>query len=426
MSKTALLWLAGYGTSATMAFVNPAYGLFGYFLDYYGHPPIRWWGKGLVDLRWSLTIALITFIALLINHGKWPKLRTFDQPQTKWLLMFVVTTFIVTPTMAVVMDTSTKAVIELSKIAVLYFLITHTIRSRKHFGYLIIIQIVGVFWWGWDAFQRPSLIVSGRLEGIGGADSNSSNGAAAHMLAIMPFIGVVFLTGTLWEKAISLLAAPFVLNAFVLCNSRGAFLGLLVTGLYAVVVTKGKLRRSIFVALSLGAILFYNLMDPKFIERQSTIQNYDDRAATSRIELWKGALNLIKDHPLGVGAGGYDALSPIYAPEVVEEFGNERTVHNTYLLAASEWGIPGLIFFLAFLVGTFRELHRLRRISPSTPEQTTLQLQSLAIELGLIGFLTAGIFSNGLYSEAVYWLAAFTAVVRNLYINECQEPVNRQ
>jgi putative inorganic carbon (hco3(-)) transporter len=425
MSKTALLWLAGYGTSAIMAFVNPAYGLFGYFLDYYGHPPLRWWGKGLADLRWSLTISLVTLVALLINQNKLPKLRSLAHPQTKWLLMFVVTTFIVTPTMAVVMDASSKAVVELTKIAVLYFLIIHTIRSKEHFGYLIIIQIVGVFWWGWDAFQRPNLIVGGRLEGVGGADSNSSNGAAAHLLAIMPFIGVVFLTGKLWEKAISLLAAPFVLNAFVLCNSRGAFLGLLVTGLYALVMTKGRLRARIFAALSLGAILFYNLMDPKFIERQSTIQNYEDSSATSRIELWKGALNLIKDYPLGVGAGGYEVLSPIYAAEVVEEFGNERTVHNTYLLAASEWGIPGLVFFLAFLIGTFRELHRLRRVSPTTPEQTTLHLQSLAIELGLIGFLTAGIFSNGLYSEAVYWLSAFTAVLRNLYFNECQEAANR-
>jgi O-antigen ligase len=425
MSKTALLWLAGYGTSAIMAFVNPAYGLFGYFLDYYGHPPLRWWGKGLVDLRWSLTISLVTLVALLINQDKLPKLRSLAHPQTKWLLMFVVTTFIVTPTTAVMMDASSKAVVELTKIAVLYLLITHTVRSKKHFGYLIIIQIVGVFWWGWDAFQRPNLIVGGRLEGVGGADSNSSNGAAAHLLAIMPFIGVVFLTGRLWEKAISLFAAPFVLNAFVLCNSRGAFLGLLAAGLYTLVITKGKLRGKILVGLSLGAILFYNLIDPKFIERQSTIQNYEDRSAASRIELWKGALKLIKDYPFGVGAGGYEALSPIYAPEVVEQFGNERTVHNTYLLAASEWGILGLVFFLAFLIGTFRELHRIRRVSPTTPEQTTLQLQSLAIELGLIGFLTAGIFSNGLYSEVVYWLPAFTAVLRNLYFNECKEAANR-
>ena len=59
-------------------------------------------------------------------------------------------------------------------------------------------------------------------------------------------------------------------------------------------------------------------MDPKFIERQSTIQNYEDSSATSRIELWRGALNLIKDYPLGVGAGGYEVLNPNYATEVVE------------------------------------------------------------------------------------------------------------
>jgi putative inorganic carbon (hco3(-)) transporter len=425
MSNTALLWLTGYGMSVVMAFVNPAYGLFGYFLDYYGHPPLRWWGKDLIDLRWSLTISLVTLIALLINQDKLPRLKNLPHPQTKWLLMFVFTAFVVTLTMAIEADASSRAVIELTKITVLYFLITYTIRSKKHFGYLIILQIVGVFWWGWDAYQRPR-IVAGRLEGVGGADSNSSNGAAAHLLAIMPFLGTVFLTGKLWEKAISFLAAPFVLNAFILCNSRGAFLALLVTGLYAFVVTKGGLRGRILMGLTLGGILFYNLMDPKFIERQSTIQNSEDRSATSRIELWKGAINLVRDYPMGVGGGGYEALSPIYASEVVQDFENERTVHNTYLLAASEWGLPGLMFFIAFLVGTFRELHRIRRVSPTSPDQRTVHLQSLAIELGLVGFLTAGMFSNGLYSEAVYWLSAFTSVLKNLHFNDSKEAVNRQ
>jgi probable O-glycosylation ligase (exosortase A-associated) len=424
MSQTALAWVVAYTTSAFMAFVNPVYGLFGYFLDYYGHPPLRWWGKELPDLRWSLIISLITLVSVLIHQAKPLEVKTESNRQVRWLVLLVFTSFLVTPTMAVVKDQSWDKVIELIKLGVLYFLIIKTIRTKEDFHYLILIQIVGVFLWGWSAFEDPKR-VDGRLSGIGGPDSIRDNGTAAHLLGVLPFIGVVFLEGKVWEKVICLIAAPFVLNAFVLCNSRGAFVGLILTGLYTLLITKGRLRRKMVVGLSMGAVLFYSLMDPQFIERQKTIQNYEeDSSASSRIELWKAGLNLIKDHPLGVGGGGYDALSPIYAAEVVEAYGNERTAHNTYVLVASEWGLLGFIFFAAFLISTFRELHGLRKIPPTTPEQARLHLETYAIELGLFGVLAAGIFTNRLYAEAIYWLPAFAAVVKRLYLNERQETSN--
>jgi probable O-glycosylation ligase (exosortase A-associated) len=369
---------------------------------------------------------LITLVGLLIRQAELAKVKPESHRQAKWLVLFVFTSVLVTPTMAVVKDQSWDKTIEIIKLAILYFLITKTIRTKEHFHYLILIQIVGVFLWGWTAFDNPTRI-DGRLTGIGGPDSIRDNGTAAHLLAVLPFIGVVFLEGKLWEKVICLVAAAFALNAFVLCNSRGAFVGLLLAALYTLLITKGRLRKKMVVGLSMGAVLFYSLLDPQFIERQKTIQNYEeDGSASSRIELWKGGLNLIKDHPLGVGGGGYDALSPVYAAEIVEAYGNERTAHNTYVLVASEWGLPGLVLFLTFLITTIHELHRLRKISPVTPAQTRLYVETYAIELGLIGVLAAGIFTNRLYAEAIYWLPAFAAVVKNLYLNERQETSDRQ
>lgn len=426
MPNTALLWLIAYATGAIMAFVNPAYGLYAYFLDYYAHPPLRWWGKALPDLRWSLIIAVVTLVAFLFNQNRLSRLKTEPHPQTKWLIMFVLTTFLVTHTVAVLQETSWDNAVELAKLAVLYFLIIKTIRTKEHFHYLILIQILGVFSWGWNAFENPKRR-AGRLYGIGGPDSIRDNGTAAHLLSILPFIGVVFLEGKRWEKAICLLAAPFAINAFILCNSRGAFVGLLLTGLSALLIAKGPFRRKMILGMTMGAILFYSLVDPQFIERQKTIQNYEeDKASISRIELWKGAVKLVRDHPLGTGGGGFDALSPVYAPEVVEASGNQRTAHNTYVLAASEWGVPGLIFFLGFLISTFRELHRLRKASPITREEKRMYAETYAIELGLIGVLAAGIFTNRLYAEAIYWLPAFTSVLKDLYFNERKETTDNQ
>jgi len=426
MSLTAFVWVTAYTTSAIMAFVNPAYGLFGYFLDYYGHPPLRWWGDELPDLRWSLIISLVTLGALVICQEKLAKLKNLPHPQTKWLLMLIATTFIVTPTMAVAKDQSWEQTIEIAKLGVLYFLIVRTVRSHVHFRYLMLIQIVGALWWGWNAFEDPKRIGT-RLEGIGGPDSVTSNATAAHLLAIFPLIGVLFLEGKGWERIVCVLAGVLSLNAFILCNSRGGFVALIVTGLYAILITRGRFRRKIMVGMTIGAVLFYSLMDPQFIERQSTIKNYEeDDSATSRLELWKGAIRLIQDYPLGTGGGGFAELSPVYAADVVEAYGKNRTAHNTYLLAAAEWGIAGFMFFAGFLVSTICELHRLRNISPTTANEIRMYRESYAIELGLIAVMVAGLFTNRVYAEAIYWLSAFTAILKNLYLNERKDASNSQ
>jgi len=163
-------------------------------------------------------------------------------------------------------------------------------------------------------------------------------------------------------------------------------------------------------------------MDPQFMERQmTTLAQEKDTAQSHRIISWKGSLNLIMDHPLGTGGGGFIALSPIYIPEIVDVHrGEKRNVHNTYLQAAAEWGVLGAIFLLMFLVTTLRELHRMRKDFPKTPEEERLQAESVAIEMSLIGFMVAGMFITRLYAEAFYWLAALTGVLRNIYAKELQ------
>ena len=141
----------------------------------------------------------------------------------------------------------------------------------------------------------------------------------------------------------------------------------------------------------------------------------NDGAASERVVSWKGGLRLIGDRPLGVGGGGYDMLSPVYAPEVVEAHEGElRAVHNTYLWAAADWGIAGLIAFLGFIVSAFLTLHRIRR--ETTSDQ--MKLETLALEIALISFLGAAVFINRMYAEILYWLVALAASLANIHDGE--------
>ncbi len=84
--------------------------------------------------------------------------------------------------------------------------------------------------------------------------------------------------------------------------------------------------------------------------------------------------------------------------------------------------------YVGFLWAIFRELGRIRRRVPDTPGGQRIVLESVALTLGLTGTLVAGIFSDRLYGEVVYWLAAFTALLRHMHTLELQaehEAANR-
>ncbi|HEX4972518.1 MAG TPA: hypothetical protein VFV69_15795, partial [Steroidobacteraceae bacterium] len=64
MSLTGLAFVAAFfGVMGLALFRHPMWGLYGYVAVFYLHPPSRWWGAALPDLRWALLAAAVTLIA---------------------------------------------------------------------------------------------------------------------------------------------------------------------------------------------------------------------------------------------------------------------------------------------------------------------------------------------------------------------------
>ncbi len=424
MSLTAIAWLIAYVGGAMMAFVHPIYGLLAYFLTYYQFPKYRWWGKALPNERWSLIISLVWLVGYWVKNPSLPHLRVRvkEHPQTIWLVLLVINGFLVTATTAVWVEKSWAHSLILFKFLVLYFLIVGTIRTTEHFTYAFYMHLYGIFSWGWSAYRDPRR-QAGRLYGIGGPNSIDDNGTASVLVAILPLAGSVFLTGTKWVKLACSATTIFVLNAFILCNSRGGMLGLVMEGLLALKISKGPMRKKIFLGMIVGSVLFYFLMDPQFIERQTIDEDYGtDGAAVSRMDSWKAALVLSKDYPFGAGGGGFEYLSPIYIPHIVEAHaGERRSVHSTYFVVLTDFGIQGFIFLMGFILSTFYELYDIRKKAPNTEEGRKIWLHSVALTLGFIGVLTAGAFTSRLIAEVLYWLPAFSAALKNLQVIESEK-----
>ncbi len=127
---------------------------------------------------------------------------------------------------------------------------------------------------------------------------------------------------TVRRRIVSVLAVALVLLCAVLTGSRGGQIVVLtVLGAYGLMRFGAK-------GLVLGAVLAAPLMllGGRSGEEASS-------STLERLDCWASALSIWRSHPvLGVGLGQFTEY-------------NYMTAHNSYLLALSELGLPGLLIF---------------------------------------------------------------------------------
>jgi O-antigen ligase len=136
-----------------------------------------------------------------------------------------------------------------------------------------------------------------------------------------------------------------------------------------------------------------------------------------RIEAWRGAVELVKDHPLGVGGQGFWELSPIYAADLVNRMGEKRDPHNTVVLVTSEWGIPGLTMYLIYYVTSWMLLADVRKRAMNG----MWYYRSVAVQLAMIGVFVAGLFTDRLYAEAPYWMGGLAVALQRMHAHALRQ-----
>lgn len=75
------------------------------------------------------------------------------------------------------------------------------------------------------------------------------------------------------------------------------------------------------------------------------------------------------------------------------------------------------MLFFAFMGVTIRLLHRVRK---RTPDSAWYFYRSLAVEVALIGTMTAAFFSSRLYGESIYWLCGLAFALHRLQSTELE------
>jgi len=296
----------------------------------------------------------------------------------------------------------------------LYFLAFWVVQDRRTIKTSVVIIMVTVALAAVMAIRDYAYVVGSdfekaRVDGIAG----HPNALGAFFNYYMFFYPAFFLLAPKRFRS-WLLLIPFGLcfRGIMVTFSRGAYLAF-ATGGAALAWFRNKVL--LVLAIAFGVLALSNpallpsgvryRMGMTVIETQPGIYQEDvtqnlEGSAASRIEIWRGAVQMIKGHPWwGVGYEAFSYFIPRYTQGTI----GHLDAHNTYLLIGAEMGIPTLMVFLIVLFLAWHYTFWLYRHT----EDRSMKAIALGFLAGLAALWVANMFGSRMNHPEVsgyFWI----------------------
>lgn len=416
-----LLYFVLFWAACVAALVNPVWGVVNYIMAYQLNPPAMWWGKPLADtgMRFSLLAAIFTLLGVLLARRRVPVIRP-SLSSIEWAIFGLLLLAVLNTVLGVGFGLSAASAFEkFWKLQVFVLLLVRLATTRGNFQLTIWAIIAGSFYLGYDAYTAPPhAFAKGRLEVFGGPDIATSSGAAAHLTAMLPIIGIGFLVARTWRgRAFAALAGALTINAIVLCRTRSAFVGLVAGAITALVLVPKDMRYRLRVLLVCGFLLGFQLTDINYWDRIGTLFDPSaldvDQAAIARAEIRAASLRMVADYPLGVGLGNF--------PNVIGQYAipyGGRAPHNTVVMCVTELGIVGAVLFLLILFESFRLAYLNYRLARFTEHAREHRVIAYGLLVALVSYFVAGLGTDRFTCESFWWVIVLPLCQRRVIAND--------
>jgi putative inorganic carbon (HCO3(-)) transporter len=305
------------------------------------------------------------------------------------------------------------AISTLNKIFLLYFVGCLCIDSEKKLKALIYVFIVSVaylVYWANDQYLSGRFFgrLAGPVDMYGISTYSDENNFAMMFVTLLPYLwfgGYFFkqrpIRWGLW------LIIPFGWHAIFLTGSRGGLIGV---GISILVMTMRSKQKLLGILLIPGFIFAYQWQAGDVMkERAGMINEYKTEvSASTRLEAWGAALNMISDHPIGVGLASFGPAFPYYSDK------RPREAHNTFFQITAESGILAGIMYLLIVIssitGLWKNGNRLRRIGLDSGVNV-IYLINEATLVGFCGLFVCSMFLSLQMFEIFYCLCLVVNVV---------------
>ncbi len=353
-------------------------------------------------------IAGITLIGLFT--GKQAKLKVWTPESVVILLLLIwvgiTTLFAVNP------DGAFKELDRFSKTQLFIFLTLALISDRKKLDGLIWIIVLSLGFYGVKGgIFTIATGGSARVWGPEGSFIAGNNEIALALLMTIPLMRYLQLQAK--NKLIQLgLIGAMLLSAMAILGtqSRGAFLGIMMIGLFFWWKSPKKLGASIMVLTITGVILLF--MPESWWTRMDTIETYQqDSSAQGRINAWWVAFRTANASLTGGGANMFiPRMFDLYAPDP----SNVHDVHSIYFEMLGEQGWIGLGLFLLLGLMTWRRCGLIALRAKKSPSLKWSSDLALMLQVSLIGYATSGAFLGLSYYDYYYDLVALALITWRL------------
>lgn len=203
------------------------------------------------------------------------------------------------------------------------------------------------------------------------------------------------------EKWVYVIMFLMGLLCMIFTQSRGCWLGLILTAMIFVTFYNGRLWGLLPIAL----IALPFIMPQTMVERMMSIGNTEDSSTSYRVFIWLGTIEMLKDFwvgGIGMGEGAFRSVYPMYSYNAIIA----PHSHNTFLQMLVEGGIGALLIFITSMVIV---LKRLSVIFRSDRKNSMASLLALAIGSGICGFLLQSMFDYTFYNYRM--MAMFFMVI---------------
>lgn len=360
-----------------------------------------------------MSLLLITLAA----PGLRPWRDIFRDPQTKWLIIFIL--FILFSMVYAENRMRTETTFEKALGYFFLFLMIGRIvtTEQRVKGVFITLIVCHLFLLA----MSPQVVLNPSVRHyiLGAPFLSDGNDYSLSLCLLIPFsIHIALTSKSRFWQIVTWLTFLLLILAIVGTQSRGATLG--VMAVFGYLWLRSSKKGPTLVAIGVVVFIAVLFAPSVYFERMGTIAEYEqESSAQSRIEAWKAGTRMATDNLLGVGAGNFPNNFPKYrGPNAPTRW---MTAHSMYFLILGELGILGLLLLFKLVLGSIRlqvRMQRRLREKGDAAENVAYDRTLYFLNATFIGFAVSGAFLSVTYYPHLFVLNGLALAYRSIVVDK--------